>query len=299
MKDKPLVSISCITYNHAPYIRQCLDGFIMQKTNFAYEILIHDDASTDGTIAVIREYEHKYPDVIKPIYEVENQWSKGRVGSIIFNIPRAQGKYIALCEGDDYWIDPFKLQKQVDFLEKNKNYDLCCSASRLYLQDKGEFVGHGGTQLCEDYETCIQGGNDIFTATTLIRTDAYKKCYGDLSSFLPNDLIFDTAYWYWFAYFNKVKYFDEETAVYRMLENSASHTTDNETELRMAWRFLRLKLYFLLKYPLRENQEEVTRSLISEIETYVSNSRYFTDVKIRQSKTYRVGRFLKKMMFWE
>lgn len=116
MTKNILVSISCITYNHEPYIRECLDGFIMQKTDFAFEVLIHDDASTDKTADIIREYEAKFPNLIKPIYQTENQFSK-KVGSINakFNYPRAKGKYIALCEGDDYWTDPLKLQKQVDF----------------------------------------------------------------------------------------------------------------------------------------------------------------------------------------
>ena len=107
--EETLVSISCITYNQAHFIRQCLDGFLMQKTTFSFEVLIHDDASTDGTTEIIREYESKYPEIIKPLYEKENQWTKGRRGSAVFNYPRAKGKYIALCEGDDYWIDPLKL----------------------------------------------------------------------------------------------------------------------------------------------------------------------------------------------
>ena len=119
------VSISCITYNHEPYIRQCLEGFIMQKTTFAYEVLIHDDASTDATAEIIREYEEKYPDIIKPVYETENQWVKGKRGSVEFNFPRAKGKYIALCEGDDYWIDPYKLQKQVDIMDLHGEYSIC------------------------------------------------------------------------------------------------------------------------------------------------------------------------------
>lgn len=124
-KKEILVSISCITYNHAPYIRQCLDGFLMQKTDFAFEVLIHDDCSTDGTTDIIKEYEAKYPNIIKPLYEEENQWIKGRRGSGVFNFPRAQGKYIAMCEGDDYWTDPQKLQRQVDFLETNPDYSMC------------------------------------------------------------------------------------------------------------------------------------------------------------------------------
>lgn len=115
-----LVSVSCITYNHAPYIRKCLDGFLMQKTNFEFEIIIHDDASTDGTADIIREYEKKYADIIFPIYQKENQWSKGKKPNWDFNAPRWRGKYIAICEGDDYWTDPLKLQKQVDFLENNE-----------------------------------------------------------------------------------------------------------------------------------------------------------------------------------
>lgn len=115
IKQSPLVSITCLTYNHAPYLRQCLDGFVMQKTSFPIEILIYDDASEDGTQDIIREYERKYPDLIKPIYQTENQYSKGVKVEFVYNYPRAKGKYIAFCEGDDYWTDPNKLQKQIDF----------------------------------------------------------------------------------------------------------------------------------------------------------------------------------------
>lgn len=115
----PLVSICCLSFNHEPYLRECLDGFMMQKTNFAFEVLIHDDASTDKSADIIREYESKFPDIIKPIYQSENQFSKGVGVTRVFQFSRAKGKYIAMCEGDDYWTDPYKLQKQVDFLEKN------------------------------------------------------------------------------------------------------------------------------------------------------------------------------------
>src|SRR5690606_3288059 len=111
------------TFNHEKFICKCLEGFLMQNTTFSFEILILDDASTDGTAAVIREYELKYPDIIKPIYQRENQYSKGIRGmNVKFNFNRAQGKYIALCEGDDYWTDPSKLQKQIDFLEANNEF---------------------------------------------------------------------------------------------------------------------------------------------------------------------------------
>ena len=123
--NNPRVSICCLTFNHENYIRQCLDGFMMQQTNFKFEVLIHDDASTDNTATIIREYEQKYPATIKPIYQSENQYSKGVKPSCNFQFPRAKGKYIAMCEGDDYWTDPLKLQKQVDFLEANPDYVIC------------------------------------------------------------------------------------------------------------------------------------------------------------------------------
>lgn len=117
--DVPLVSVRCITYNHEPYIAQALDGFLMQKTNFPFEVIVHDDASTDKTANIIREYEKKFPKIIKPIYETENQYSK-HDGSLSRIVNAAlKGKYVAMCEGDDYWIDENKLQMQVDFLEKH------------------------------------------------------------------------------------------------------------------------------------------------------------------------------------
>ncbi len=135
-EQKPLVSICSITYNHAPYIRQCLDSMLMQQTDFDYEIIINDDCSTDGTTEIIKEYESKYPHIIKPIYHDENQYSKGVRGMFAkFVFPQAQGKYIAICEGDDYWTDPLKLQKQVDFLESHPDYSMCFHNAMKHYED--------------------------------------------------------------------------------------------------------------------------------------------------------------------
>lgn len=147
----PLVSICCLTYNHAPYIRQCIDGFLMQKVNFNIEILIHDDASTDGTIDILREYEAIYPDIIFPIYEAENKYSNGYSGQMdFFNYRRARGKYIAYCEGDDYWTDPQKLQKQVDFMEANPEYSVCYTRYKRQLNTG---------QLVDDYCSKVLNGH--------------------------------------------------------------------------------------------------------------------------------------------
>ena len=124
-KDEILVSVICTAYNHEPYIRSALDGFVMQKTNFRYEVLIHDDASKDNTAQIIREYAEKYPEIIVPVLQTENQHSKGvKITNTILR-PMIRGKYIALCEGDDFWTDENKLQRQVDFLEANPDYVAC------------------------------------------------------------------------------------------------------------------------------------------------------------------------------
>lgn len=132
-KSNIIVSICCITYNHAPFIRKALDGFLMQepptgvlKDEPWYEILIHDDCSTDGTTEIIKEYAAKYPDRIFPLYETENQYKMvGTAGIDVYNYIRAKGRYIAYCEGDDYWTDPHKLQKQVDFMDAHPEYSIC------------------------------------------------------------------------------------------------------------------------------------------------------------------------------
>lgn len=137
----PLVIVKCKVYNHGPYLRQCLDGFVMQQTNFPFEVIVHDDASTDASAAIIREYAEKYPDIIKPIYETENQYSKGAASVAGKKIDAAINhgfKYCAICEGDDYWTDPLKLQKQVDFLESHPDFVMCCSNHLCYQQESGK-----------------------------------------------------------------------------------------------------------------------------------------------------------------
>lgn len=129
MSEKILVAISCCVYNQELFLKDCLEGFVMQQTNFPFVAIVHDDASTDNSAAIIKEYAEKYPDIIKPIYETENQYSKGdgSLGRIMNTAVENTGaKYIAMCEGDDYWTDPLKLQKQVDFMEVNLNYGICC-----------------------------------------------------------------------------------------------------------------------------------------------------------------------------
>lgn len=119
-----LVSICMLTYNHAPWLRNTLSGILNQKTDFGFEILIHDDASTDGSQDIIREFQARYPRIIKPILQQENKWSQGINPSIEYNYPRANAEFVAWCEGDDMWIDKHKLALQVEGLRSNPSINL-------------------------------------------------------------------------------------------------------------------------------------------------------------------------------
>ena len=166
-----MVSINCITYNHEKYIADAIESFLMQKTNFNYEILIYDDASTDKTADIIREYETKYPGLIKPIYQTENQYSKG-VKTINFTFRRAEGKYIAVCEGDDYWTDPYKLQKQVDYMEKHPECSMCVHAAYRVLPDKTKLKLHlrpnRGNKVFTVEEVIQQGDGGLFATNSIL-----------------------------------------------------------------------------------------------------------------------------------
>ena len=133
------VSIICTAYNQKKYIRNTLDGFLMQKTDFKYEIIVHDDASTDGTAAVIMEYANQYPDIIIPICQTENQYSQGVPFIFEYIIPMVNGKYIAYCEGDDYWFEPLKLQWQYDFMESHRDY-IACGHNVVMIEDDNSLM---------------------------------------------------------------------------------------------------------------------------------------------------------------
>lgn len=130
-----MVSICCITYNHANYIRRCLDNLVSQVVDFEYEIVVHDDVSTDGTRDIVREYAEKYPDLIVPILEEENQYSKGEAAFVSAFLAGTTGKYVILIEGDDYWCDPDKLRLQVEALEAHPECSACVHATNTVDRD--------------------------------------------------------------------------------------------------------------------------------------------------------------------
>ena len=178
-KEEIKVSINCITYNQKSYIRKTIESFLMQKTNFNYEILIHDDASTDGTSDIIKEYERKYPHIIKAIYQTENQYSKGIRVEHEFNFKRAKGKYIAICEGDDYWTDENKLQKQVDYMEKNPLCTLCVHTVDLLDDHTNKITGsikpYNESKKCYAEDFIVGGGDFVGTNSILFPKKVFEN----------------------------------------------------------------------------------------------------------------------------
>lgn len=211
--EKPLVSILCLSYNQKDYIRQAIDSFLVQETDFSYEILINDDASTDGTKEIIEEYAKKHAN-IRPVFHKENEYQKGKRNMIIrYLLPKVQGKYIAMCEGDDFWTDNTKLQQQVDFLEAHKEHALVFHPVRMFFE-KGE---HPDTIFPEkksgyDIKSLLKQ-NFIQTNTVMYRA---RKEYNDMVlDVMPGD-------WYlhlYHAQFGKIGFIDKVMSAYRRHES--------------------------------------------------------------------------------
>ena len=211
-----LVTINCITYNQHDYIRQALDSFLMQKTNFHFIISVHDDASTDGTQDIVSEYANKYPDLIKATLEKENQYSKhdGSFRRIIDSL--LQGKYIALCEGDDYWTDEYKLQKQVDFLEANPDYSMCFHNAIMHYENNvvpdrkfANIENRDYTDL-EIYEKWITS-----TASVLLRHDVYSSAQYNKMFYEVKPLFGDIPLFMVCSMVGKIRGMEETMCVYR------------------------------------------------------------------------------------
>lgn len=214
-ENKVMVSVNCITYNHERYIEEAIESFIMQKTNFVYEILIHDDCSTDNTPSIIKKYEEKYPELIKVIYEKDNQYSKGNK-LIPLNEKIARGKYVAFCEGDDYWTDPYKLQKQVDFMEQHTEYSMC-THSALSVDASGKDLNMIVRPSIDNKEFNIEEiiikDGSLFPSNSMLYRLASVK---DRPEFYLNAPVEDYPLAIYCALKGKVYNFDEVMSAYRV-----------------------------------------------------------------------------------
>ena len=320
-----LVTIHCLVYNHEPYLRDCLEGFVMQQTNFPFVAIVHDDASTDGSAAIIREYEEKYPDIIKPIYETENQYSKrnGSLGRIMNAAIDATGaKYIAFCEGDDYWTDPLKLQKQVDFMEVNPEYGLCYTDYNLYNGD-GEVIEEScfvksGKKIILTFEEHLFYQGYIAPMTWLYRRDLYNSFRDEMLKG-----VLDGTYVIALEFFarSKVAFMPITTAVHITHQGSASKPNSlagifkyrksvYDTGVEYAKRYTNNQWYISFirhqevqeLYPLAvklHNMDYIR--WCREIDQEDSLIQLFIPqriINLQSSRAYRLGKFLLKPFSW-
>ena len=222
------VSVLCTAYNHEPYLRQALDGFVMQETDFPFEVLVNDDASTDNTAVLLREYAEKYPDLIRPFYQEKNLHSQGvNIYDAVF-YPAARGEYIAICEGDDYWTDPKKLQLQADFLDAHPDYTACVHNTRaVYPGGEPErvlFPSCGDRDV--GFETVIQGMSHAFHTSSVM---ARKSILTDPPAFravsYAHGGVLDYPSGIWYTLRGKVRFLDRCMSVYRVSSNEAAWST--------------------------------------------------------------------------
>lgn len=248
------------------YIREALEGFVMQQTSFPFVAIVHDDASTDGTAAIIREYAAKYPKIIQPIFETENQYSKrnGSVSRIMREaINATEAKYVAYCEGDDYWTDPLKLQKQIDFLEANPDYSMCfhnaiehwengCAPDlpKNNLKDR-DFTG------IDIYQSYVVPTASIVVRNAVIKNRKYLEAKSSRKFAFEDLLICLSA-----SDIGKIRYSQDVGSVYRRHSMGATFTSlSNPFVLPGSHRYI--PKYFGFKYfvPIRNRIITVYRNL--------------------------------------
>ena len=289
---KPLVSICCITYNHEHYIKDALDGFVMQKTDFPFEIVISDDCSKDGTRKVIDEYKAKYPNLMRDISPEQNM---GAMRNFWYVQRNAQGKYVAICEGDDFWIDPYKLQKQVDFLEANNDFSMCFHGAIIKNETDTEVI-----TTCDKIETKEYYTKDIFpgwvvpTASVVYRREPIEKYpllkyqewmkYGDITLFLKC------------SHTGRVWGMEEKMSVYRMTEGGAVISQNREKDLIV--HMCNHYKFLLANFP-QIDKDWIYNYIATHYYTIMRNSKRIGDVFIglynilRYKPTYLLKKILK------
>lgn len=233
--NKPILSVCCTAYNQEKYIEKALEGFLSQQTDFPFEIIISDDCSTDRTTGILNSYLEQYPNIIRLVYQQQNQYSKGALPIRDFILPVVRGKYIALCEGDDYWTDSTKLQQQVDFLEQNPEFMGCGHNTRFLIN--GEltdklFVDSSNKKDSYKFDDFIDSAY-LHTTSLVFRYDAHKSQINEYlakySSVERNDVYMLLV----FSKFGSIKYIDKIMSVYRMNDGGIWSGVDEQAQLIM------------------------------------------------------------------
>lgn len=280
-----------ITYSHAAYIKDAIEGVLSQVTDFNFELIISNDFSKDATDAIVNEYLENHPKG-RMIRYTFHQSNIGAMANLIFALQQCKGKYIAMCEGDDYWTDPLKLQKQVDLLNTHNDYGLVHHDADYYFQASGELIkGHHkkNNALISSgmvFEELLRA-NNIYTPTVMFRSSLLNNFLAINKDIRDQFLLADYAMWLTFAQSMKVSYMPESMATYRVLPNSASKSNLYEKSLAFMKSYFDIRLFFLDKYP-------ITNITVNEVEQWRLSMYISTAIKYRKNKEAR--QFAKQLM---
>lgn len=276
--EKPFVSVKTITYNHEKFIAQCIEGIMMQKTNFSFEYIIGEDCSTDGTMEIVKEYVVKYPDVIRIVSSEKNV---GAAENDHRTDLECKGKYVAFCEGDDFWTDPNKLQKQVDLLEANPDYGLvhtsfsCLSGSKII-----EDVWRKREMLQGDLLDSLIAGNCIATATVCMRNELLQKIQIGDQVINNNWKMGDYPLWIEVASQTKIAYMPDDTITYRIHSESATHALDLSGDYKFFQSRYQIKNFYVDKYDRKNLIPVLNKMYYKELLKYAI---FFKDTKLRDA----------------
>ena len=270
------LTVVTTTYNQEKYIGQAIDGMLMQKTNFPFQVVISNDCSTDKTGEILKEYQQKYPDKIKVI---ENEKNLGAMGNFINTLSNIKDtEYVALCDGDDFWTDENKLQKQVDFLDNNKDFNICFHKSKIFYQNKEKEESIIPENVEE--ETTIEDlvkSNYIVANSVVYR---WKFNYKDLKEIFPDDIVPGDYYVHLLhAQDGKVKMINEVMSAYRRHEGGMWWSNDNKNKEEFTLKYGKKFLNFYnaadkyIKLPENAFYEQRKDIIYNIIVTYVKNDK--------------------------
>ncbi len=294
-KEKPFVFVRCLTYNHEKYIEDALKGFVMQKTDFPFLAVVIDDCSTDGTADIVRRYEAQYPDIIKGIYLPHNFRQTREDKRPYYQEYIDKATYWAECEGDDYWTDPYKLQKQVDFMETHPDFSICFTRVKCLLNATGEMVDEFIVREMPGESTIadLAHGNYIHTPSVLLRNSetVWAKVFS-LGRCIPSDYV----WWMLYAETGKIWKFEEPMAVYRVGSGIWSSDESIKPDLEMLMTLN--KLWMAIDDAEVKNvlQEQILKQKQAVLD-FVAHQKRDLD-GIRSSKAYRLGKLLLKPFRW-
>lgn len=280
MQNKPLVSVIMLTYNHAPYLKEAIEGVLMQKTNFEFELIICNDASPDNSSEIIKALAEKYPNIIRYFYHEKNI---GFEENQRFAFEKCRGKYVAYCEGDDYWTDENKLQFQFDFLEQNPDYVMTTARTKAYLQNTCETKDDGKDSMFRGQPFVDYTQESFFrerptqTLTYLIRKDAIDLKWIDI---YPDYR--DLYYFYHALEFGKGRAFNKIVGVYRLHDGGVFSALDIEKQLNTS-----INLFKNIKKVNNDNRADV--QILKDYDTLINKYYYIKNfpVPIANSKLYQ------------